>query len=362
MKSIYLEAYFRNNLGDDMFVRTLLRRFPDVLFFSYIPKEFSSAFLSESNFSAYIEKDKETTRLTRFLQNYGIRFLMNSFRHSAIVKIGGSIFMQKVPDQNTARRKPTPVWVKRILFRRRFIIGANFGPYFTQEFLENGRASFRCHKDVCFRDISSYELFKDIKQVRMAPDVLFGYPYYPPYQKGNGVGISVIAPENKQFLDIYAEQYYNTIADVCDKLAERGIYVTLYGFCRAEDDELAIQRIIRRMKSNHLPNVALYNGDIDDFLGEINKCEFIMASRFHAMILGFVMQKKVLPIIYSQKQINVLSDMNFQGSVWDLMHGELPTAEEIICRCWQNGIPAGLDQLAQESKKQFSELEMFLYH
>ena len=361
MKSVYLEAYFRNNLGDDMFVRTLLRRFPDVRFFSYIPKEYCSTFLSESNFS-FSTEDNKNTRLARITRNYYIRFLLNCIRHDAIVKIGGSIFMQKFPDQNTVKRKPTPLWIKRIFFRRRFIIGANFGPYFTQRFLELGRAGFKCHKGVCFRDSGSYELFKDIEQVHMAPDVLFGYRYYPAYQKGNGVGISVIAPENKQYVDAYTEQYYNTVAEICDILSEQGISVKLYGFCRAEGDETAAQKIIGRMKSNHIPQVLIYNGDIDDFLDKFNECEYVLAGRFHAMILGFMMHKKVLPVIYSQKQSNVLSDMNYEGGIWDLLHGELPAANEIIHRCWQNTVPDDLDWLARESSKQFAQLEDYLYH
>ena len=40
----------------------------------------------------------------------------------------------------------------------------------------------------------------------------------------------------------------------------------------------------------------------------------VIATRFHAMILGFLFGKPVYPIIYDEKQSYVLQDLNFFGN------------------------------------------------
>ena len=47
-----------------------------------------------------------------------------------------------------------------------FILGANFGPYITQDFFDKYFFLFsKCH-DICFRDSYSKELFKNLDNVR----------------------------------------------------------------------------------------------------------------------------------------------------------------------------------------------------
>ena len=38
------------------------------------------------------------------------------------------------------------------------------------------------------------------------------------------------------------------------------------------------------------------------------------------MIIGWIMKKDVVPIIYSNKQANVIYDIGFNGAQWDILH------------------------------------------
>ena len=57
-----------------------------------------------------------------------------------------------------------------------FVLGANFGPYHTEEYRSAMDKVYTKLKDICFRDTYSKNLFADNDHVRQAPDILFSYP------------------------------------------------------------------------------------------------------------------------------------------------------------------------------------------
>ena len=63
-------------------------------------------------------------------------------------------------------------------------------------------------------------------------------------------------------------------------------------------------------------------------------CQIVVGSRFHANILGLVLNKTIIPIAYSDKTINVLKDINFKGPILDIrdleqFNFDFPTEEEL---------------------------------
>jgi len=226
--------------------------------------------------------------------------------------------------------------------------------------LKRAKASFYGYKGVSFRDSYSAELFSELGNIMAAPDILFGYENYPEYNIGKGVGISVISPENKLTIDKYADKYYNIIAGLCELLISRKIPVTLFGFCDFEGDGEAVRRILNKLSDRSGVKTSIYNGDIDSFLDEINGCESIIATRFHAMVIGMAMKKKVYPVIYSPKQLNVLSDIGFHGKVWNMYNGEFPSAESIFENCFSKKALHNTESLYGDSKRQFLFLDDFI--
>lgn len=346
MKKVYVHAYCQQNLGDDMFVLRLVRRYPNVEFHTRVKSEYRQALSGEQNL--IIEDPGKNNRL---LDQFSHRFCYDAF-----VKIGGSIFMEPL---NWEKKGTFPAWQCKLLNSNKFIIGANFGPYYTEEFLARAYSSLRYYHGVCFRDQTSYELFQDIPQVNCAPDVLFRYDYPVPVA-GEGVGISVIAPERKLPSGLSAEEYYTAMAKIADMFIENGQTVRLLGFCKAERDDEAVEQILARMKNAEKAQAYLYTGDIAGMLDKINQCQTIIASRFHAMVIGFALKKKVLPVIYSQKQTHVLQDLGFSGQIWDLRAGERMTPEQAATACDEAPVVEGLEKLASRSDEQFAYLDAFL--
>lgn len=356
MKRVRFHAYTQKNLGDDMFVLTMLRRYPDVRFFTEADREKCTAFLGEPN--VVIEDTTDGPKLRRKLLNNRLaNQVRGRFFYDAYVKIGGSIFMEP---RNWKKKKPFPGWQSALLNRNKYVIGANFGPYYTREFLDRTRSSLKYYAGVCFRDTHSYTLFQDLDCVNMAPDVLFGYPGLPHGTTGEGVGISVIHPDRKVTDGVNAETYFAVMAQVCNKLVEMGIPVKLFSFCKAEGDEKAIDEILLRAEKPESIEKICYCGDVDVFLRQLNACQYLMAGRFHAMILGFAMGKRVLPMIYSIKQSNVLEDCGFEGGVWDMRCVADKDPERLIIDCLHNPLCPEVDELKQKAQYHFRQLDRIL--
>lgn len=343
MKKVYLKAYCKENLGDDMFLVSLLRRYPNTSFFLRADSTYTSAIKDFSNL--HIKSPQNSSRLAEQLSAL--------IGYDAFVKLGGSIFMEP---KDWKEKPPFPAWLSKLINRKKYIIGANFGPYYTEAFWKRAYSSLKYYGGVCFRDKASYALFQNIPQVKEAPDVLFGYPYPMPV-RGHGVCISVIDPERKMLGTTFAEQYYAATAQIADYFLSQGKPVCLLGFCKAERDGEAIEKVLRNMQHPGQAEVYQYHGDIDGMLHRINTCEYLVAARFHAMIIGFALKKKVLPVIYSSKQINVLKDLDYQGGYWDLLHGENLTPEQATTSLSKAPILSEIEVLAVRSSEHFSQLD-----
>lgn len=347
MKKIFIDAYTKMNLGDDMFIVSLVRRYPHTRFVIGAEEKYTLSYSDEKNLTV-VEKSKK---------NRILRQLEYMIKYDGYVKLGGSIFMEK---PNGKKRSHIPRLVSKIFNRNKFVIGANFGPYYSDNFLKRAKASFYGYRGVSFRDSYSAELFSELGNIIMAPDILFGYENYPEYSIGEGIGISVIAPENKLTIDKYADRYYNIIVELCELLISRNVPITLLGFCDFEGDGEAVKRILDKLSDRSCVKTLVYDGDIDRFLNEINGCESIIATRFHAMVIGMAMKKKVYPVIYSPKQLNLLRNIDFCGDMWNMYNGEFPSAERILENCFSEKAVYNTELLYSESKKQFLFLDDFI--
>ena len=65
---------------------------------------------------------------------------------------------------------------------------------------------------------------------------------------------------------------------------------------------------------------------MEQILELIAESEYMVATRFHAMILGLGAGKKVLPLIYHIKLRNVLADLSFRSTYYDIRQLPADTA------------------------------------
>lgn len=212
MKKVFLMAYARKNLGDDIFIKMLLEKYPKIDFFMRIKeKEFLEGLVKYKNLKILIGEDTDEEL-----------YKMNEDEFDAYVYIGGSIFMEGGKVYNLSEKFFDFVnrcKNKNIPF---CYISCNYGPYQTKEYFELSKRNFSICSDICFRDKYSYNLFKDIDNVRYAPDFAFNYKIPQNEKIENSIGITVINLDIRHDLKHIAQEYHKFLINNINYYLKKG--------------------------------------------------------------------------------------------------------------------------------------------
>lgn len=292
-KKVYVKAYTRLNLGDDLFIHILCHRYQNTTFYIKESSHYTDAFNSISNL--IILKD------------------INTISYDAIVYIGGSIFIESSPLSILRLHELKNEIIKENI--PTYIIGANFGPYTSQEYLSVVKNElFPYITSITFRDKYSYDLFSNMNNVNYAPDVVFSLNTENIEKKEcKEIGISLIYHLEREDLKINYNNYINKLTELSKHYISLGYNIRFFSFCEYEKDMIAINDVLNLMnvKEKQHVNITSYTGNIQNILNEIASLKLFITSRFHAMILGLKLNIPIIPICYSPKCLNVLYDMNY---------------------------------------------------
>ena len=139
-KKVYIKAYTKLNLGDDLFVFMLCYRYKNVQF--------------------YIKELSPYTNVFKTIPNLKIIENINDISFDAIVYIGGSIFIENSPSSIFRIHELKEEIIKDNI--PTYIIGANFGPYTSKKYFETVKNELLPYvESITFRDTYSYNLFKN---------------------------------------------------------------------------------------------------------------------------------------------------------------------------------------------------------
>lgn len=303
-KKVYVKAYTRLNVGDDLFVFILCNRYPKYEF--------------------YIKESAPYTDVFKTIPNINILPDIQNIQFDAIVYIGGSIFIE-----NSANSILRVLDLKKEIVKDNiptYIIGANFGPYTSQEYFSTVKNKLLPYiKSITFRDKFSYNLFQDMPNVNYAPDVILSIDTnnikedvsLKKSNKSTGeIGISVIHHLERENLKNNYNDYINKLYEISQYYINLGYNIRLFSFCEYEKDMIAINDLIAKMTDEQLNHIFItnYTGNIKEVLNKISCLKLFITSRFHAMILGFKFNIPIIPICYSDKSINVLKDLDFPAT------------------------------------------------
>lgn len=346
---VFLKGYLKQNLGDDLFVSILLNRYKED-FFTYTKDSYGDMF----NDKLKIYNGKIYKLINIFLKvvtnkNFGIEEYIER-KSDVSVLIAGSLFMEK--------KGVKPIFS---LSEPYYIIGSNFGPYFSDRYYNKFYNVFKKANDVCFREKYSKDLFPDLPNVRYASDVVFNLDISNVKITDNKkVVISVIDCKRKLTEEL-SDKYENKIIELSKMLINKGYEICLMSYCAAENDEIAINSILDKIKEkNMLDKISTYyyKGNIEEALNVMGDSQVIIGSRFHANIIGMLLNKTVIPLAYSDKTLNVFNDMKFDGKIFDLRK-----IDEIdISKITDEDLKYKFDISTQieDAKKQFEELDKVL--
>ena len=306
MKKILVKAYMNLNFGDDLFLKILFDRYTNVNWILETRKKiYKKVYKNYKNVKVYNFLPRLKKKL-KIQEGYNI---INGY--DALVFIGGSIFMQDERWQNSLeyRNQLTETFTNNN--KPFFVIGSNFGPYTDEKFLEGYKLLLSKAEDVCFREIYSYNKFKEYKNMRVEPDIVFQLKQKKIVKKKNSIGISMIDLEDRTDLKVYKKVYLIKIKDIVEKGIEKGFNFTFFSFCEPEGDLKIINEVVNLIDKKYTEQISIvnYNGNIENFLLKFESMENIIGTRFHACILSQVFSQGLYPIIYSEKTYNVLKDI-----------------------------------------------------
>ncbi|AIF45593.1 polysaccharide pyruvyl transferase family protein [Virgibacillus sp. SK37] len=358
MKNIRLFAYTFSNFGDDLFIKILCERYPDTQFTLYAPRSYKKTFTETTNLTV-IPNDSFFRRATNLIsRKWPLWKGLSGKKYDAVVYIGGSLFIQSA-NWELELEKLKAMQLKDKPF---YLLGANFGPYTDKEFYLQHHKLFESYTDICFRDTPSYELFKELPNVRMAADVVFTLQTPRIKQAANekSIAISVIKPSIREQLIGYDDTYYKKISEIATYFMKQNYHVQLLAFCAYEKDDEALEEIQTYIPSSMAKKVTahLYEHDPEKMLQLLSQADMVIASRFHAMVLSWLLQKPVFPITYSQKMIHVMHDVGFQGDYSTVEQLDRMTPETVFQTMEQP--PLAISAQIKQAEKQFEKLDVFL--
>lgn len=359
MKKMLIYAYTEFNLGDDLFIKVLCERYPDTQFIICAPRLYKLCFKEIPNLKVY-PSDSLLLRGIGYIcrklkiHNVAQKYLVN--QTDGVVHIGGSIFMQAenwfehFKHAEAIRNKKKPY----------YLLGCNFGPYTDTEYYEEHKRMFRDYTDICFREEYSYDLFADLDNVRLAPDIIFQLePPVTPGPSEDYIVLSVIQPSAKG-LKGFDNLYYEKMKELAIYFIEKGYAIHFMSFCEHEGDQFAIEQIQSLIPPAYqsATQVHLYKTNMEEVLTILAESSFIVASRFHAMILGWLFDTPVFPVAYSKKMINVMEDAGFKG-----LYADFTTLEQIQPEQVFNSMTAYIMDVSLQkiqAKKHFEHLDTYL--
>ncbi len=366
-KTVFIHAYAAGNLGDDLMMRILCMRYPQVQFRLYADESYKRRFRDIKNLKVYSPTDKKVIRIDYILNKVkkterGMWKLLIKTAH-AVVHIGGSVFTQHEEDYSNALHLDQEL-VR--LSKRIYVVGANFGPYTSEAYVKDYGKHFQKYQDICFRDRYSYELFRSAPNVRYAPDVVFNLPLNCGGKQKKQVLFSVIQMEDrggKYAINHFSQDYFAFILRLMREFIKRGYRIKLISFCSFQQDDVQIQRLLGKLTEaeREETEVCLYEEDEKSCLQAFYESELVVGTRFHSIILGWMAEKRVLPIVYDSKTLHTLLDNEVSEYLTlDMIQGMKD--DEVIT--WAERLiqsrPLEVSELKVHASEQFSALDLFL--
>lgn len=234
----------------------------------------------------------------------------------------------------------------------RAVINCNISPFINSAVERVIKRHISEYDFITVRDTFSYDYIrKNIPNVKCEkyPDMVFSLPdeMIPSVKSEGALGIAVHSSASAEEMARIADGY----------IEYTGKKVILLCFdSGSENDALAAEKIISASARGDMLERIDYT-DTPSMLSAMKRCGVILAVRFHSIILSARMGIPFVPMAYSDKTAEVLSDMGFEGNVY---HPRGFDAES-VARDILNAKPYRLDDgITELSRRHITRLNEYL--
>lgn len=274
---ILLDGYFDRNFGDDLMMRL--------------------AYNALSEHEIYMKKSEYTPDYARGLTDTTDADISLTVTGSGFLLYGYKSALYRIKEIKQDKLKC-----------KKAVLSCNISP-FPNKFAERVILKQLSGLDfITVRDKYSYDYIKnhlpDLK-CEYYPDIAFSMP---------DDMISNVPCENALGIVAYKSNYGGLIARLCDEYIEKtGNKVLIFALDTGKEDDFSAAVEIKNIMK-HECEIIEYDG----ILKNIRRCSKIITTRLHSLVISLLAGVDIIPIAYSDKIRHVLSDLNFNGHIFDL--------------------------------------------
>ena len=309
---IILDAYFDNNFGDDYFISTILRRYPNDIFYSVVNNKVASVW---EKISAYPNLVMLPSNCELAVGGYFDGYIM----------VGGDVLPDGV-DYSFRMNM-----MRNVKQCGGFVAMLGFSMYQTygDKTREDLKTMASLADVIVSRDKFSAERFSALvpgANVTASTDMAFTGAYEVCVHGDNILGI---APRRKLYsTEEQHTAYCSAMASVADNWLDKreSGTVRFLAFSNGEyDDQVTITDIRSKMKYSEKAEVVSPSDNMDDFLLALKTCDAMIPTRFHALVFALIYGIPFVPVPYETKVTQLLDELNYSGI--RIPYGEGITAE-----------------------------------
>ena len=328
--NILLHAYVAQNLGDDLFLFLICKRYPQHTFYLFAEGRF-------------IEQYKHIPNL-RILKIYVLpKVLRKALRKLGVINFDMSFeyFQRRILQRKALNFTSFQIWLggsqfvetknwKTIIAYKKYqqkfhipfvSISATAGPFLTEEYKKKAIEVIKGYDEICFRDKKSYEITGELSNARYEMDMVFTLDRIIPLKHKKKIVLSMIDVRSKfQSTPNVGIEYEKKILEIAQYYNDYGYELCFLSCCILQGDTQISQRLIAQIRNPVSVKVVEYTGDLDAFLTEIADAQMMVATRYHANVIALRYGLKVLPIIYEDKTRFLLEDLQRSGVELQKIH------------------------------------------
>ncbi len=300
-KKVFVFCWSDKNFGDDMFIDILTRKFNNIDFYA------------KSN----IYSDEFATRYDNLYTSDNYTKLIKENFFDSYLLVGGDMFPEFANYNNRLNTlKLFKQQGKPISF-----IGCSFKHNYSHETIEEIKKVCDLADSIVIRDKFSYNFLKKlkVKNIVLGSDIVFSmleninFEFRKSTIDGLlGISIRRASHINNEIHEAYCTNMSNLINKYLDKDKKNTVSLLCFSTGSIDDTEVA-NKIKNNVKSIDRVKVVEYDFDINYFTSRVYECEYILATRFHALIFSLIFEKRFIPFIYEDKTLNLLEDIEFSG-------------------------------------------------
>ena len=306
---ILLDAYFDMNFGDDLFVKTVLSRYPDARFTVFWKKTPGKV----------LERALRNPNMVIMPENCELQCTGS---YDAYISVGGDIYPDGIDYSDRIARMEAVKKQGGFVAMLGFSLYANYSEATIEALVKMAHIA----DVVLCRDEDSAKLYRSFApdvDIIAGTDMAFLNPVLEKIGNGDGQAkeqknaILGFAPRRRLYTpdDVY-EKYCNAMAQVADAYLEGNASAKVQFFALSVgeyDDRVTSEDIQKKMRHADRSSICAYEGDLEDFIDKMSKVSAMVPTRFHGMVIALACGIPFVPIPYEVKLKQLLNELKYDG-------------------------------------------------